>query len=260
MSQTAWKLSIEGPVARMTLARPEIANAIDDAAIAEGARHMEDLASREGVRVVVLAGEGRHFCAGADIRWMRRTRIYTPDENVADALALSRFLERIHACPRPVIARVHGSALGAGCGITAAADVSIAADTSTFGFTEVRLGIIPAVISPFVLRRLTPGAAQGRFLTGRRFDAAEALRIGLVDRVVEEADLDAAVREVVLDMLEGGDGAHRAIKDLVRSVAGRPPAEVQEHTARTLARIRAGDEATEGLTAFLDKRKPSWRD
>jgi methylglutaconyl-CoA hydratase len=239
----------EGALLRVTLARPERRNAFDAATIAELTEAFADVGE---ARAVVLAGEGPSFCAGADIEWQRASIDLSYDENVEDALRLHRMLETIDACPAPVVARVHGHALGGGSGLAAAADVTIAAPDAVFGFSEVRLGIVPAVISPIVLARIGAGAARRYFLTGERFDAETALRIGLVHEVAEE--LDAAVDAVVAALLDGGPEAVRAAKQLVRErPAGRA-------TAELAARLRSGAEGQEGLRAFLEKRPPAWRE
>ena len=242
------KVERDGPVLRVTLARPERRNAFDAALIA--ALH-DAFADVGDARVVVLAGDGPSFCAGADVEWQRASIDLSFDENVADALRLYRMLATVDACPAPVVARVQGYALGGGSGLVACADIAVAGQDAVFGFTEVRLGIIPAVISPFALPKI--GAhARRYFLTGERFDAATAFRIGLVDELSE--DLDGAVERVVSELLESGPQATRAAKRLVRE----HPAGGEEF-ARIAAEMRAGDEGQEGLRAFLEKRLPSWR-
>ena len=242
------KVERDGPVLRVTLARPERRNAFDAALIA--ALH-DAFADVGDARVVVFAGEGPSFCAGADVEWQRASIDLSFDENVADALRLYRMLAAVDACPAPVVARVQGYSLGGGSGLVACADIAVAGQDAAFGFTEVRLGIIPAVISPFVLPRI--GAhARRYFLSGERFDAATAFRIGLVDELSE--DLDGAVGRVVSDLLESGPQATRSAKRLVRE----HPAGGEE-LARIAAEMRAGDEGQEGLRAFLEKRLPSWR-
>ena len=237
----------DGHVLRVTLARPERRNAFDAALISELA---EAFAEVGDARAVVVAGEGESFCAGADIEWQRSAIDLSSDENVEDAMRLYRMCETIDRCPAPVIARVHGYALGGGSGLVSCTDIAIAAPDATFGFSEVKLGIIPAVISPFVLPKL--GAhARRYFLTGERFDAATALRIGLVEEVA--ADLDGAVDHALSEILASGPLAVREAKKLVRE---RPDGLV---TAQIAARLRAGKEGQEGLRAFLERRAPSWR-
>jgi enoyl-CoA hydratase/carnithine racemase len=244
----ALRIDRDGPVLRVTLAKPERRNAFDAALIAELAEAFADVGD---ARAVVLAGDGPSFCAGADVDWQRSAIDLSYDENVEDALRLYRMLAAVDSCPAPVVARVHGYALGGGSGLTACADVAVAGDDAVFGFSEVRLGIVPAVISPFVLPKLGPGAARRYFLTGERFDAETALRIGLVHEVA--ADLDAAVERVVGDLIAGGPQAVREAKRLVRDAPGAP------ELAHRAARLRTGEEGQEGLRAFLEKREAAWR-
>ena len=236
----------ETNVLRITLAKPERRNAFDAELIGE----LTDAFSEVGdARAVVLAGDGPSFCAGADVEWQRASIDLSYDENVEDALRLYRMCETIDRCPAPVVARVHGYALGGGSGLAACADVAIASPDAVFGFSEVKLGIVPAVISPFVLPKI--GAhARRYFLTGERFDAATALRIGLISEV--SPDPAEAVERVVADLLTSAPQAVRAAKVLVRE---RPPG---DETARIAARLRSGDEGQEGLRAFLEKRSPGW--
>jgi methylglutaconyl-CoA hydratase len=238
----------DGDVLRITLARPDRHNAFDAELIGELAEAFVDVGR---ARAVVLAGEGRSLSAGADVDWMRSSVDLSFDENVADANALRRMLEAIDACPAPVVARVQGYALGGGAGLVAAADIGIAARDAVFAFSEVKLGIIPAVISPFALAKIGPGAARRYFLTGERFDAETALRIGLVHEVAD--DLDAAVDRVVGELLSAGPHAARWAKRLVRE---RPDG---AETTRWIAERRASDEGQEGLRAFLEKRPAAWR-
>jgi methylglutaconyl-CoA hydratase len=237
----------DGHVLRVTLAKPERRNAFDAALIAELTDAFTDVGD---ARAVVLAGEGQSFCAGADVEWHRASIDLSLEENVEDGMRLFRMCETIDACPAPVVARVHGYTLGGGSGLVACADIAVAAPDAVFGFSEVKLGIIPAVISPFVLPKI--GAhARRYFLTGERFGAETALRIGLVHEL--SGDLDAAVDAVVADLLTAGPEAVRAAKRLVRE---RPEG---EQTAQIAAGLRAGDEGQEGLRAFLEKRTAGWR-
>jgi methylglutaconyl-CoA hydratase len=245
---SALRVERDGAVLRITLARPERRNAFDAALIAELAEAFVDVGRS---RTVVLAGDGPSFCAGADVEWMRSSAGLTYDENVADALALSRMLDAIDRCPAPVVARIHGHALGGGLGLVACADVAVAAPDAVFSFSEVKLGILPAVISPFALRKIGPSAARRYFLTGERFDAATALRIGLVHEVA--ADIDAVVERVAAELLSGGPKAVRASKRLVLDA----PLDASE-TARRIAERRTSEEGQEGLAAFLEKRHPRW--
>jgi methylglutaconyl-CoA hydratase len=245
---SALRIERDGSVLRVTMAKPERRNAFDAAQIAELTEAFADVGD---ARAVVLAGEGPSFCAGADVEWQRSSIDLGYDENVEDAMRLYRMLETIDGSPAPVVARVQGYALGGGSGLVACADVVLAAEDAIFGFSEVRLGIIPAVISPFVLRRIGPGATRRFFLTGERFDAAVALRIGLVHEVA--SDLDTAVERIVADLLAGGPEAVRAAKRLALE---RPEG---SETARIAAERRTSEEGQEGLRAFLEKREPAWR-
>jgi methylglutaconyl-CoA hydratase len=211
-----------------------------------------------GLRAVVLAGAGPAFCAGADVAWMRRMRAASEAENERDAQALAAMFRAIDALPVPVVGRIHGAALGGGVGLTAVCDIAIAAETATFGFTEVRLGILPAVISPFAVAKIGVSAARELMLTGARFSAARAREIGLVHAVVSEAGLDAAVEACLAEILAAAPGAVAAIKALIPQVANRAPADVADLTSRAIARQRVSAEGQEGLTAFLERRKPSW--
>jgi methylglutaconyl-CoA hydratase len=234
-------------VLRITLARPERRNAFDAELIAELTAAFADVGD---ARVVVLAGDGQSFCAGADIEWQRSAVDLSLDENAEDALRLYRMCETIDRCPAPVVARVHGYALGGGSGLVACADIALAAPDTVFGFSEVKLGIIPAVISPFVLPKI--GAhARRYFLTGERFDADTALRIGLISEIA--TPLDDAVNQVVAELLSSGPEAVREAKRLIRE---RPAG---TETAQIAALLRAGTEGQEGLRAFLDRREPGWR-
>jgi enoyl-CoA hydratase/carnithine racemase len=239
----------EGPVLRITLTRPERRNAFDAELIRELGQAFVDVGK---ARAVVLAGEGASFCAGADVDWMRASVGLSFDENVADANAMRQMFEAIDNCPAPVVARVQGHALGGGAGLVAAADIAISARDATYAFSEVKLGIIPAVISPFALAKIGAGHARRYFVTGERFDAETALRIGLVSEVAD--DLDAAVDHVIGELLSAGQLAARWAKRLVRE---RPPG---PETARWIAERRASDEGQEGLRAFLEKRRAAWRD
>jgi methylglutaconyl-CoA hydratase len=244
----------DGDVLRVTLARPERRNAFDAELITELAEAFVDVGR---ARAVVLAGDGPSFCAGADVEWMRASVDLSYDENVADALALRRMLEAIERCPAPVVARVHGHALGGGCGLVACADIAVAHERTVFAFSETKLGIIPSVISPFALAKIGASAARRYFLTGERFDAATALRIGLVHEVA--SDVDAALDAVLRELLSAGPRAARAAKRLVLDATLEGP-----ETARRIAERRTSDEGQEGLRAFLESRTtghpvlPSW--
>jgi methylglutaconyl-CoA hydratase len=244
---SALRIERDDDVLRVTLARPESRNAFDAPLIAELSAAFVDVGT---ARAVVLSGDGPSFCAGADVEWMRASVDLDRDANVADATALRRMLEAIDACPAPVVAVVHGHALGGGVGLVAVSDIAIADAGTVFAFSEVKLGIVPAVISPFALRKIGESAARRYFVTGERFDAATALRIGLVHEVT--ADRDAALQRVVEELRSAGPRAARHAK---RLVLDRPDG---AETARLIAERRASDEGQEGLRAFLDRRRPSW--
>jgi methylglutaconyl-CoA hydratase len=243
----ALKIARDGPVLRVTLARPERRNAFDAALIAELTEAFADVGD---ARAVLLAGEGESFCAGADVEWMRSSVELSYEENVRDAGRLRSMFEAIDGCPAPVVARVHGHALGGGVGLVACSDIAIAAENTQFAFSEAKLGIIPAVISPFAVAKVGPSAARRFFVTGERFDAATALRIGLVQEVA--GDVDAAVERVLAELLTAGPEAARAAKRLVLDRPDGP------ETERRIAERRTSAEGQEGLTAFVEKRKPRW--
>ena len=244
----ALRIERDGDVLRVTLARPASRNAFDAALIAELSEAFVDVGT---ARAVVLSGDGASFCAGADVEWMRASVDLDREANVADANALRGMLEAIDRCPAPVVARVQGHALGGGAGLVAAVDIAISARETVFAFSEVKLGIIPAVISPFALAKIGAGHARRYFVSGERFDAETALRIGLVSEVAD--DLDAAVERTVGELLSAGPFAARWAKRLVRERPDGP------ETARWIAERRTSDEGLEGLRAFLDKRAPKWR-
>ena len=252
------RLAVEGPVARIVLARPEVRNAFDDGLIEELTRAFGVCAADPSARVVVISGDGPSFCAGADVNWMRRAGTYTREENERDAERMARMLRTIDACPKPVVALAHGAAIGGGVGLVAAADIAIAAEGTVFSLAEVKLGILPAVISPYVLRAIGARNARNVFLTGERFDAGEARRIGLVHEVVPAADLEAAGGRKVAALLASGPEAVGAAKRLIEQVSGKSPDEAMALTVRAISERRASAEAREGLSAFLEKRRPSW--
>jgi len=250
-----------GAVAYVTLSRPEVHNAFDASLIAELRATFASLARETAaeLRAVVLAGDGPSFCAGADIAWMRAALALDREANEQDAMAMAEMFEAIDTCPAPVIARVHGAALGGAMGFCAVADLVIAESGTRFGFTETRIGIIPAVIAPFVIAKIGESHARALFPSGRRFDAIRAQRIGLVHEVVEgEAALDAAVDVAIDDLLAAGPTAARAAKSVVREVRGLPHGSSKWHTARLIATQRRTDEAQEGFRAFQEKRRPAW--
>lgn len=255
---THLRLERRGRVARIALSRSEVRNAFNDVLIAELTRAFQDTAEDARVRAVVLSGDGPAFCAGADVSWMRQAGGYSRQENEADALRMARMLRTIDACPHPVIALAHGAAIGGGVGLLAAADIVIAAEGTVFSLAEVRLGILPSVISPYVVRAIGPRFARDVFLTGDRFDAREAWRMGLVHRVVPASELETAGQAKVRSLLDSGPEAVRVAKRLIEQVTSMNPDDALALTVSTIAERRSSAEAKEGLTAFLEKRKPSW--
>lgn len=250
-----------GPVSRATLNRPAVRNAFDETLIAALRAWADDVARAAdagAVRVAVLAGAGPVFSAGADLAWMQKMRHYTREENLRDAEQASALFGALDALPVPLVGRVQGAALGGGAGLAAVCDLVVAAEDAQFGFTEVRLGILPAVISPFVVAKIGVSAARALFLTGTRFPAPLAHRLGLVHEVVPAGELDAAVDVLIGDLLLGAPSAQRRVKALLRAVAGRPAADVRALTGEALADQRVSTEGQDGLTAFLEKRQPRW--
>jgi methylglutaconyl-CoA hydratase len=254
------KLSTRAPgVAQVTMARPAVFNAFDEAMIGELDAAFAQLIEDKAVRVIVLAGEGRHFSAGADLQWMQRASEASLDWNVADARKFARMLARIERCPKPTVARVQGAALGGGVGLTAVCDVAIAAEGASFSVSEAKFGILPSVIGPYVTNAVGKRQARRLALTTERIGAAEALTIGLVTKVVAVDQLDAAVDEAVGALLAGGPHAQREIKALFAQLHEGPVTDgVVELTAQTIARVRGSDEARAGFAAFLAKRPAPW--
>ncbi|RCX32343.1 enoyl-CoA hydratase/isomerase family protein [Thioalbus denitrificans] len=259
MSEETVKVAVEKGVASVTLNRPAVHNAFDDALIARLTEALREVGEDPGVRVVVLRGAGKSFSAGADLNWMQRMAGYSRTQNLADAMGLAQLLHTLDTLPRPTIAAVHGAAFGGGVGLVAACDIAVAAETAAFSLSEVRLGLIPAVISPYVVAAIGARQARRYFLTAERFDAGEARRLGLVHEVTTPEALEARVTAIATELLRGGPGAIGAAKNLVAAVAGRPvDTALMADTARRIADIRAGEEAREGVGAFLEKRKPRW--
>lgn len=253
------RITRAGSVATVTLCRPEVRNAFDDTLIADLDTAFRDLGAEPGVRAIVLAAEGPAFCAGADLHWMRRMAGYSRDENLADAGKLATMLRTLAECPKPTIARVQGDVYAGGMGLVAACDIAVAADTAGFCLSEVKIGLVPATISPYVLRAMGTRAAQRYFLTAERFDAAEAHRIGFVHAVVGADALDATVDGWLRALTGASPAAVGACKRLIADVAGRPVDDALiARTVEGIADIRASDEGREGVQAFLQKRKPSW--
>jgi methylglutaconyl-CoA hydratase len=253
------QLHFEHGVETVTINRPEVRNAFNDEVITELTAVFLELAKRDEVRCVVLAGAGAAFCAGADLNWMKRIAGYTRDENVADATALARMLDLVFRLPKPTIARVQGDVYAGGTGLVAACDMAVSVDTANYCLSEVKLGLIPATISPYVIRAMGTRAAHRYFLTAERFSAAEAHRIGLVHEVVKADELDAKVGEIAKALVQAGPQAVKACKQLLHDVAGHEiTAGLVQRTVESIADIRASDEGREGIQSFLGKRKPNW--
>lgn len=248
----------QGPVVRVTLNRPEVRNAFNEDLIAELTAWAGSVRAGGSARVAVLSGAGPVFCAGADLTWMSKMVGYTHEENIRDARAMARMFEVLDRLPIPLIGRIHGAALGGGAGLAAVCDIVVAAEDAAFAFTEVKLGILPAVISPFVLAKIGRSAARELFLTGARFTAARAREIGLVHAVGPADDLDRMIAKFVNDLASSAPQAMAAAKELIAEVATRSPASAAEYTIDAIAARRVSREGQDGMSAFLAKRPPSW--
>jgi len=248
----------EGPVLRITLNRPEVRNAFDEEVIRALTAHASEAATDRSIRAVVLGGAGQAFCAGADLAWMSKAVAYSHAENLRDAEDLARMLERLDTLPIPLLGRVHGQVLGGGVGLAAVCDIVVASEDAIFGLTEVRLGILPAIVSPYVVRKIGVSAARELFVTGTRFGAVRAREIGLVHDIVPEDELDDAIGRRLREILASGPMAVAAAKALIQQVAHANPAEVIGVTTNSIAAQRVSPEGQEGMRAFLEKRKPKW--
>ena len=250
----------ERGVATVTMNRPEKHNAFNEVLVADLQEAFGRLARNPFVRAVVLTGAGKSFSAGADLNWMQEMANYSMEANLGDATRLADMLHALDSLPQPTVAKINGGAYGGAVGLIGACDIAIAQDDASFGITEVRLGLIPSIISPYVLRAIGPRQARRYTLTGERFDAAEALRIGLVHRVERNKTFDAAVNDTIDKLVAGAPGAQEEVKALFRDIweLGRTGDAVRTDTARRIAKRRTSDEAREGMTAFLGKRKPDW--
>jgi methylglutaconyl-CoA hydratase len=250
------QLETQGDLTTVRLHRPDARNALDEGLISELTQAFGALPA--STRIVVLAGSGPAFCAGADVQWMKRSRSFTREENERDAAALAALLKAVDDCPFPTLARIHGAALGGGVGLVAVCDIAVADEQATFGFPEVRLGLVPAVISTFVLPRIGARAARRYFLTGERFAAPQAMAMGLVHETATGDALDARIDAIIRELRQGAPRALGAAKTLIRTVAALPRDRAVEESIRTIAELRVSPEAQEGLAAFLEKRKPNW--
>ncbi|MEO6018423.1 MAG: enoyl-CoA hydratase/isomerase family protein [Polaromonas sp.] len=252
-------IDVTGHVATVTLNRPDVRNAFNDEVILEVTAAFKDLGARDGVRCIVLAANGTAFCAGADLNWMRSMADYTREQNLQDAGRLAEMMRTVYECPRPTIARIQGDVYAGGTGLAAACDIAVAVDTAGFCLSEVKLGLLPSTISPYVIRAMGARAAHRYFLTAERFTAAEALRIGFVHEVVTAEALDAKMAELTQALCNAGPAAVKACKKLVQDVAGYDiTPELVAMTVGSIADVRVSPEGREGLQSFLNKRKPNW--
>jgi methylglutaconyl-CoA hydratase len=253
------KVDVKNGVARVTLNRPELRNAFDDALIALLTKTFLEIEKDDAVRVLVLAGNGPAFCAGADLNWMKRMAAYGYQENLADAQSLAGMLATLDRMPKPTIARVHGPVFAGGTGLVAACDIAVGTPEAKFCLSEAKLGLSPATISPYVIRAMGERLARRYFLTAEVFDAQEAYRIGMLSALVPTTDLDSTIEHLLKDLLAGGPEAHAKIKELIRAVAHRPLDDaLVADTAKRIAEIRVSPEGKEGIASFLEKRKASW--
>jgi methylglutaconyl-CoA hydratase len=243
---------------RISLNRPEVRNAFNDTMIAELTDVFEQIRRQKAIRVVILEGTGKVFCAGADIHWMQKMIGFTFEDNLRDAIKLANLLEAMYNCTRPIVAKVQGAAIGGGTGLVAVADIAIASEDTIFSFSEVRIGLVPACISPYVIKKVGEAHSAEFFITGERLTAQRMYEAGLVSRVVPEEDLDDELDRIVATLLRSGPKAVQMCKELVRRVPGMPMAEMKSYTARAIAELRVSDEGQEGMKAFFEKRKPKW--
>ncbi len=252
------KFEVRDKVARITLNRPEVRNAFNSEMISEISALFAEINTRDDIRVVVMTGEGKAYCAGADLKWMGDVLNYSYEENLEDSRNLAGMFYNINNCPFPTIARVNGAAIGGGCGLVAVCDIVIASDKALFSLSEVKIGLVPACISPYVIRRMGDRYSREYFLTGERIGVEKALAAGLVNEAVSEGELDAAVERRVKQLLSSGPKALAWCKQLLQNVPSMPEKEAGEYTAEVIAKLRMGDEGQEGMKAFFEKRKPNW--
>ncbi len=248
----------DGLIGKIILNRPEIHNAFDDLMIAELHSVLEQIENEPDIRVVVITGAGESFCAGADLNWMKRVKDWSYEKNFEDALKVAELMEKIYTFPKPVITRVNGTTIGGGTGIVASSDIAIASENAIFGLAEVKLGLVPSVISPYLVKRCGERVCREIFLTGERISARKALEFGLVNYVVPLDELDKKVEEIIEMLLSSGPNAISMCKELIKKVSETPIAEVKSYTADIIAKIRISEEGQEGISSFLEKRKPKW--
>lgn len=249
---------IDGLIARVTFNRPEVHNAFNDTMIKELTEVFTDIKSKKEIRVVVLAGEGKSFCAGADINWMKRVKDYSYEENLKESLELANLFYLIYSLPKPIIARVNGAAIGGGTGFVAVCDIAIASSEAKFSFSEIKIGLVPACISPYVIRKCGEGKTREFFLTGERLTAQRAIEAGLINQIVSPEELDTAVNNLIAQLLSSSPNAIAMCKDSLEKVPDMSFDEIKKYTAETIASLRISEEGQEGMNAFLEKRKPKW--
>lgn len=258
MTHGTVRFTREGAVAQVALNRPDVRNAFNEVMLEDLLKVFVAIREDHGVRVVVLTGEGKSFCAGADLHWMKRVVNYTYEENYEDSLNLARMLREIYTCPKPVIGRINGPAIGGGTGVVAVCDIAIASEDAVFAFSETKLGLTPAAISPYLLKRTGEKFLREYFLTGERFSAARAVEVGLVNAAVPADQLDAVVDAKIEMILTGGPEALAVSKELIREISERSLDDNGPYTAAVISRLRMSEEGQEGMNAFLNKKKPRW--
>jgi len=258
MDYTTLKFKIENSIARVTFCRPEIHNAFNSTMISEMSDVFTEIEKDDSIRVVVLTGEGKSFCAGADLNWMRGVIKQTFDENLAESNDLADLFYQVYASKRPVIGRINGAAIGGGTGFVAVCDIALAAESAQFSFSEVKIGVVPACIGPYVIKKMGEGKARELFITGERMKADRACAVGLVNKVVADDKLDTEVDLLINSILSSGPEAVAMAKKLISNVPGMTPDEFKPYTAEMIAKLRISDEGQEGMDAFLNKRQPNW--
>ncbi len=249
---------VENKIAKVILNRPEVHNAFNDKMIEELSCVFDEIKNENGIRVVVITGEGKSFCAGADLNWMRRVKDYSYEDNLKESLDLAEMLYKIYSSSKPTIARVNGAAIGGGTGLVAVCDIAVAATEAKFSFSEVKLGLIPACISPYVMKKCGEGKCREFFLTGERLTAEKAYGAGLVNLVAPLEEIDNVVDDLVGKLVSSGPDAVKSCKELLRNVSGMSLEQAKEYTAEVIAKLRISDEGQEGMNAFLEKRRPKW--
>lgn len=257
-SYSTIKCELDGPVARLSFNRPEIHNAFNSTLIEEMLHLLNSLNSKENLRVVVLTGKGKSFCAGADLNWMKSVVDQSFEQNLSESNRLAELFYAFYSFPKPIIGRINGAAIGGGCGFVAVCDVAVAAASAVFSFSEVKIGIVPACIAPYVIKKCGEGKTRELFITGERIKAEHAAEVGLINRVVEDTDLDSAIDDLCRAIVSSGPEAVKMAKELIASVPAMSPDQFKPYTAEMIARLRQSDEGQEGMHAFLAKRKPNW--